>query len=115
LLDRPRPGIIVLANAIPDMRALLVLSLRGNSLATKEGGKALAQALANNSTLKELDVSSNTWQDRYGDLQGDGPGFAQELAVGIKDNGAMTSLNLASNGLGAEGAKIIAAFLPKCT
>jgi hypothetical protein len=30
-------------------------------------------------------------------------------------NGAMTSLNLASNILGVEGAKIIAAFLPKCT
>ena len=28
---------------------------------------------------------------------------------------AMTSLNLASNSLGVEGAKIVAAFLPKCT
>jgi hypothetical protein len=32
-----------------------------------------------------------------------------------KDKGAMTSLNLASNCLGAKGAKIIAGFLPKCT
>jgi hypothetical protein len=29
--------------------------------------------------------------------------------------GALASLNLASNSLGAEGAKIIAAVLPKCT
>jgi Ran GTPase-activating protein (RanGAP) involved in mRNA processing and transport len=67
-----------------------VLSLRDNSLATKEGGKALAQYLASNSTLKELDVSGN-WRG------GNGTGFAQELAVGIKDNGALSSLNLASN------------------
>jgi hypothetical protein len=32
-----------------------------------------------------------------------------------KDNGAMTSLNLASNMLRVEGAKIIAAVLPTCT
>ena len=68
-------------------------------LATKEAGKALAQALASNSTLKELDVSDN-WEG------GDGPGFAQELAIGIKDNGALTSLDLASNRPRAEGANI---------
>jgi hypothetical protein len=37
------------------------------------------------------------------------------LAGAIPDMGAMTSLNLASNSLGVEGAEIIAAFLPKCT
>ena len=37
------------------------------------------------------------------------------IANAIKDMRAMTSLNLASNSLGVEGAKIIAAFLPKCT
>ena len=94
-----------------------MLSLKDNRLATKEGGKALAQALANNSTLKELDVSSNIWKDEYGNCEGDGPGFAQELAVGVKDNGAMTSLNLASNQLGAKGAKIVAEAIKvtKCT
>jgi hypothetical protein len=33
----------------------------------------------------------------------------------IPNMGAMTTLNLASNKLGVEGAKIIAACLPKCT
>jgi hypothetical protein len=47
------------------MRALSLLSLKDNRLATKEGGKALVQALTINSTLKELDVSSNNWQE-YG-------------------------------------------------
>jgi hypothetical protein len=50
--------------------------------------------LAANTVLKELDVSSNNWME-MGSSKGDGPGFAKELAVGISDNGAMTSLNLA--------------------
>jgi hypothetical protein len=37
------------------------------------------------------------------------------LVGAIPDMAAMTSLNLASNTLGVEGAKIIAACLPKCT
>jgi hypothetical protein len=37
------------------------------------------------------------------------------IADAIKDMEAMTSLNLASNDLGVEGAKFIAAVLPKCT
>jgi hypothetical protein len=80
---------VLIANDISDMGALSVLSLKGNKLATKESGKALAQALASNSTLKELDVSSNNWQSLF-QWKGDGPGFAQELAVGIKDNGALS-------------------------
>jgi Leucine-rich repeat (LRR) protein len=91
-------GVIALADVIKDMGALSVLSLKSNRLATKEGGKALAQALANNSTLKELDVSSNVWEVR-GKLKGDGPGFAQELAIGIKDNRALSVLSLMDNRL----------------
>ena len=37
------------------------------------------------------------------------------LAGGRVNNAALASLNLASNSLGAKGAKIIAAVLPKCT
>jgi hypothetical protein len=40
---------------------------------------------------------------------------ATVVAEYIKDNGALTSLNLASNSLEAKAAKIIAAVLPKCT
>jgi hypothetical protein len=54
-----------------------------------------------------------TWNDTYF-------GFVplsgiQAIAIAIKDMGALTSLNLASNELGVEGAKIIAVCLPKCT
>jgi Ran GTPase-activating protein (RanGAP) involved in mRNA processing and transport len=100
-------GVIAIANAIPDMGALSVLSLKKNSLSNKEAGKALAQALAGNTTLRELDVSDN--QSPTGDFSArDGPGFAHELAVGIRDNGTLTSLNLSSNDLRVEGAKIVA-------
>jgi hypothetical protein len=53
--------------------------------------------LAVNTVLKVLDVSSNRSFDMSAH---DGPGFAQELAVGLSDNGAMTSLNLSSNHMG---------------
>jgi hypothetical protein len=101
----------ILAPAISDNGALLVLSLKENGLGTKEVGKVLGEMLKANSVLKELDLSSNYVNTHYG---GDGPGFAQGVAAGTSDNGAMTSLNLALNGLGAEGAKIIAVFPPKC-
>jgi hypothetical protein len=73
--------------------------LKDNKLATKEAGKALAAALAGNSVLTELDVSSNNWYNHEGD-KGDGAGFAQELAAGIKDNGALLCLDMSSNNIG---------------
>ena len=81
--------------------------MANNEMATKEAGQALAGALAGNSVLKELDVSGNDWYSNNTD-RGDGAGFAQELAVGIRATGAMTSLNLASNYLYAEGTKHVA-------
>jgi hypothetical protein len=91
------------------MRVLSSLSLKNNKLATKEGGKALAHALANNSALKELDVSSNNWMQygTHGRWMGDGPGFAEELVAGIKDSGVISSVNVLGNGLGKEGAEVL--------
>jgi hypothetical protein len=75
-----------------DNGALSVLSLKKNGLGTKEAGKVLGEMLKANTVLKELDLSDNV------PLRGgDSVGFAQELAAGIKDNGAMTGLNLAEN------------------
>jgi hypothetical protein len=105
-------GAIIIAAWIThkDRGGLSVLSLKENRLATKEGGKALAQALANNSTLKELDVSSNVWKERGRD-KGDGPGFVQELAVGLIDNGAISSVNVLGNKIGIAQAQVLAAIL----
>jgi hypothetical protein len=74
------------------------LSLKSNGLLNKESGKALADALKGNSILNELDISNN--YDPYKSSSQDGSGFAQELAVGIRDNGALTHLDVSGNGLG---------------
>jgi hypothetical protein len=84
------------------MGALSVLSLRSNNLATKEAGRALAMALATNSVLKELDVSNNLDGRKAVYPQTDGAAFAQELAVGIRDNGALIKLDISMNNIGAE-------------
>jgi hypothetical protein len=68
-----------------------------NALLTKEAGKVLGDMLKGNSILKELDVSSNF---DYGAGATDGPGFAHELFGGIKDNGALTSLDVSNNYIG---------------
>ena len=99
--------------------------MANNEMATKEAGQALAGALAGNSVLKELDVSGNDWYSNNTD-RGDGAGFAQELAVGVKNNGALTSLNVSDNSLGGyyddgsnwisdmTGIKALAAAIPEC-
>ena len=87
-------GVMDIANAILTMGALKKLLLAKNKLCNKEAGKTLATMLAGNTTLKELDVSNNTY------YQCDIRGFAQELANGIKSNGALTSLNISANSIG---------------
>jgi Ran GTPase-activating protein (RanGAP) involved in mRNA processing and transport len=91
-----------LAIGIKDNEALSVLSLRKNRLGTKEVGKVLREMLKVNSVLKGLDLSENVA------YPGDPAGFAQELAVGIKDNGALSVLSLKSNELCANGGKALA-------
>jgi hypothetical protein len=54
--------------------------------------------LKGNTLLKELDVSSSG--EGMSSWETDGSGFAKELAVGIKDNGAMTCLDLSKNNIG---------------
>jgi hypothetical protein len=71
-----------------DRGALSVLSLKDNNLGTKEAGKVLGKMLKVNLVLKELDLSDNN----PGGGGGDPVGFAQELALGITDNGALTTL-----------------------
>eukprot|EP00935_MAST-01C_sp_MAST-1C-sp1_P002202 g2202.t1 len=77
-----------------DNRAMMSLNISNNEMATKEAGKALADALAGNSVLKELDVSANLDGYNANCTKTDGPGFAQELAIFLSTNGALTSLNL---------------------
>jgi hypothetical protein len=66
-----------------------------------EAGKAIGDALAVNTVLKELDLSGEPGYPNM-DIT-----FVEAFSPGLADNGAMTSLNLASNNLYAEGAKIV--------
>jgi hypothetical protein len=90
-------GIIALAGVIPGMGALTTLILKDNKLLVPEAGKVLSDMLVANTVLKELDVSSNNWDDAGGYYKGDGPGFAKELAVGISGNGALSKLIFGGN------------------
>jgi Leucine-rich repeat (LRR) protein len=93
-------AIQALATAIPECM-LTSLNVSDNRMATPEAGKALADALGANSVLKELNVSSNSWADEGGgNGDADGPGFVQELAVGIRAHGALVSVNLLDNNIG---------------
>jgi hypothetical protein len=66
---------------------LTSLILTDNRLLTVEAGKILSGMVAANTILTQLDVSSNRWQqNEYGPWQGNGPGFAQEFAIGLGDN-----------------------------
>jgi Ran GTPase-activating protein (RanGAP) involved in mRNA processing and transport len=85
------------AVGISDNGAMTRLNLSNNGLLTREGGSALGNMLKANTILKELDVS-DSWYGLSREVR-DGPGFAQELAVGIKTNGALLSLNISSNKL----------------
>jgi hypothetical protein len=98
---------VLVANEISDTGALSALSLRSNNLATKEAGRALAMALATNSVLKELDVSNNLDGFNAAYTQTDGAAFAQELAVGIRDNGALSKLDLSVNRIPATEAGML--------
>jgi hypothetical protein len=106
-------GITAVANAIRDMGAILSVNLLQNDIGTNQA-ETLASMLKEHLTLKSL--CGNKGDETNLDMSGkmEGAEDAIMLAAEIVDNGMMTSLNLASNSLGIEGAKIIAAILPKC-
>ena len=82
------------------------LTMGNNSLQGTEAGKAFGDAIAGNTALKELDLSSPT--NEWGENNPCDAAFVTELAAGLGANGALTSLNLANNDLRAEGAKHVA-------
>jgi hypothetical protein len=96
------------------MGAISSINLLKNNI-PMEQAKALTSIIKEHPTLKSL--CSNMGNETKLDMSGkmDGAGDAVMLAAEVIGNGAMTSLNIALNSLGVEGAKIIAAFLPKCT
>ena len=64
------------------------------------------------------DYSGQEYKHTDGRKQKEHPGKPEgviALANAIKNNRAMTSLDISANSLGAEGAKHIAVAIPKCT
>ena len=100
---------------------MTALNVSCNGIEGAEAGKALGNTLAANTVLQQLDLSKNY----------SGAEFANEFSVGLRANGALATItfgdkqavtmttNMAEAGfsgkeLGASGAIIVAAFLPKC-
>jgi hypothetical protein len=82
---------------------LTKLSLAENKL-EEEGTKAICEALEQNTTLKELDMSG----DRYGPSNIGGTAGAKHVAKMLGVNGALTVTNLLGDNLDAESAKMLA-------
>ena len=90
--------------------ALVKLVMQKNEIHGADAGKAFSDAIAHNTVLQELDLSQQAWNTS----ESLDAAFAKEFAVGLSTNGAMVSLNLSNNSIGAEGAKHIKAALSKC-
>ena len=91
-------GAIIIAGWLThkDNGALTSLNLANNSLGMKDAGKALGAALAVNTVLKQLDLSKNYFNSHHA------PRFAKELAIGLRDNGALIKLDISNNHIRAE-------------
>jgi Ran GTPase-activating protein (RanGAP) involved in mRNA processing and transport len=120
-------GVIALANAIPDMRAMTKFDISSNNIRA-EGCEALAAGLKGNQVITELNISSN----RLG-LQHYSGGSSGVLAIAdaISGMGALTKLTFGDRQVVTMTTKmteanfggklkfyeyrIVVAFLPKCT
>jgi hypothetical protein len=78
------------------------MSLAKNVLG-EEGTKAICEALEQNKTLKELDISGTKYEDNIGGSAG-----AKHVAKMLGVNGALTATNLLDNQLDVESAKMLA-------
>jgi hypothetical protein len=103
--DADTSGITALANIIPGMRALLVLSLKSNKLQAA-GGKALAEGLKGNKVITELNIADNNLANNGDDMSG-----VIALADVIPDIGAISSANLLLNNIGVDQAEELVSIL----
>ena len=82
------------------------LSIGANKLGV-EGVSVLCESLKANTTLETLDMQGGRRHDKLG------AAGATLIAYMLKVNAPLTALILHSNWIGAEGAKAIAAALPR--
>jgi hypothetical protein len=120
------PGVIALADAIRDSRAMTKLDISSNEIRA-ERGTALAAGLKGNQVITELNISSNDLG--LDDNHLDDTSGVIAIADAIPDMGALTKLMFGqkpvtmttemteadfSGKLRAYEAQIVAAFLPNC-
>ncbi|CAE7340284.1 NLRC3 [Symbiodinium sp. CCMP2456] len=90
-----------LAKALPYFKKLKVLRLRAFKVGRAEAEK-FAKALACNKTIRELEISRLSFSYKHEN------GFLWEaIAEALKCNSTLTSINLESSDIGAEGCKAI--------
>jgi hypothetical protein len=110
-------GVVALADAIRDNRAMTSLNLADNNI----GQLVMSDGWQYDEDADEywIEVEGEEFVEKHlpagEQLAIESPVGAIAIVNAIRDMRAMTSLNLASNSLGIEGAKIIADILPKCT
>ena len=127
-----KPAMKVLCGVPFRDKTITELDISGQRLGV-EGALVIRRYLENNGALTSLNISNNKltkgklkkkpswWKESHHRTYGrdddqyetDMTGITT-LADGIKNNGALTSLNLAKNRLGAKGANQVAAALPEC-
>jgi hypothetical protein len=100
-------GVTALANAIPDMRVLSSANLLGNYIPVEQAQELVKIMQAKEKLTTLCGLSKEETELDFSD-QNLGAGDAVLIANDISDMGAMTSLNLALNRIGSEGAKHIA-------
>jgi hypothetical protein len=98
---------IILASELPDKRVLMLLNLASNNL----GQLVLPVGWTKQWNEKLNDYGYKHIDGREQKEDPSKPDGIIVLASAIKDMGAMTSLNLASNDLSAQGTKLLAAAL----
>ena len=93
-------GVIAISDAIPTMGTLVKFNVSNNDIRA-EGGKALAEALKDNKTMKDLNIASNCLcynSDYIGSQERDMSGV---IAIGdaIPTMGALETLDISRNNL----------------
>jgi Leucine-rich repeat (LRR) protein len=83
---------------------LTSVDISGNKLATQASGKILGDLLADNSALRELNLSGNAWTSPRRN-KCDGAAFAQAIAGGLSSNkNTLVKLNILSNNISVQQA-----------
>jgi Ran GTPase-activating protein (RanGAP) involved in mRNA processing and transport len=99
-------GAKLAAEAMKENGALTSLNIAGNTLRA-EGAKQFARALQENGALQHLDLSNNKLSGEFGNNM-DGVIALSDAMKGTGALSGLTSLDLSSNRLQVEGARLIA-------